>query len=787
MAGVINDAAFHYMKHTELRLCRFLSLCLCIALFESVIPVAAQKQSVGLVLSGGGAKGIAHVGVIKALEENNIPIDYVVGTSMGAVVGSLYSCGYSPEEMMKLFTSDGFAHWSTGTINQNLEYYLLKPTPSPSWVSVNASLKDSVSFGTDILPSSLVNPIPMNIEFVRIFAPYTMQCNENFDNLFVPFRCVSSNIYEKHKVVLRSGILGDAVRASMSFPMVYKPIEINGSLMFDGGIYDNFPVDVMTEDFHPDIMIGVSVSGPDGKPEQNNLYSQLEDMIIQNNDYNLPAKEGIKIQVPVLQFGVLDFGKAKEIYEIGYKKGLEMVDSIKSRVYARRPAEEVASRRADFKSNTPEVVFDDVEVSGATVPQAKYIKHLFTHGRGNSPFTMDQASDAYYMAVSSGRLADLLPVAYPQANGMNLLKLKADVKRPWSLSAGGLISTSVQSMLYLSLGYRSLSFHSFDADINAWLGQSYWAGLLRARFHLPSATPSYLELEAVASRQKFYETELLFYQNSSPAFITETETFAKLNYAHSLGRHAKMKAGLGYGYITDRYLNLISTGDADPVKDLSRYKAAQLEVQYDLNTLNSPMYPSEGNLLQATLRGIMQWWQFCPGGDRHLAGSFARQPRIRADLKAIRYFPIHKKFVLGTELDAGIGIHNLNQNYTATLVQAVPFEPTPSTHNYFNPAFRADNYLAIGLSPIWKPMNHLQVRTDLYGYAPIRNVVSTPEGMARYSGWFRKAEFIGEAAVVYNFSFASLSAYVNYLSYPAKNWNFGINFGMLIQSPRFFR
>ncbi len=105
--------------------------------------------------------------------------------------------------------------------------------------------------------------------------------------------------------------------------------------MYDGGIYDNFPVDVMREDFNPDFIIGVSVSGADSKPVQGDVYSQLEDMIIQNNDYKVPPESGIKIQVPVLDYGVLQFNKAKTIYDIGYKTGLSMVDSIKSRVSAR--------------------------------------------------------------------------------------------------------------------------------------------------------------------------------------------------------------------------------------------------------------------------------------------------------------------------------------------------------------------------------------------------------------------------------------------------------------------
>ena len=253
-----------------------ISLCCSINLFA--------RETVGLVLSGGGAKGIAHVGVIKALEENGIPFDYVAGTSMGAIVGSLYSCGWSPEQMMELFTSQGFKYWSTGTIDRNLVYYFSTPTPTPKWVGVNLNFRDPNNIVNQIIPSSLVNPVPMNLEFLELYSPYTEQCGGNFNNLFVPFRCVTSDIYHKHKIVCSEGSLGDAVRASMSFPLVFKPIEMDGVLVYDGGIYDNFPVDVMREDFHPDFIVGVSVSTADSKPIKGDIYSQLEDMIIQNND-----------------------------------------------------------------------------------------------------------------------------------------------------------------------------------------------------------------------------------------------------------------------------------------------------------------------------------------------------------------------------------------------------------------------------------------------------------------------------------------------------------------------
>ena len=158
----------------------------------------------------------------------------------------------------------------------------------------------------------------------------------------------------------------------------------------------------MQQDFDPDFIIGVSVSGPDQKPQQGDIYSQLEDMIIQNNDYNVPSENGIKIQVPVLQFGVLDFDQAQTIYDIGYKTGLAMVDSIKKRVYAREPLSDVTARRERFAAATPEVVFDSVSVSGAATPgQAHYLEYLF-EGPRHRPFTLENAKESYYRAVTDG-------------------------------------------------------------------------------------------------------------------------------------------------------------------------------------------------------------------------------------------------------------------------------------------------------------------------------------------------------------------------------------------------
>ena len=763
-------------------------LMLIIAAMLSATVGAKSPESIGLVLSGGGAKGIAHVGVIKALEDNDIPIDYVTGTSMGAIVGSLYSCGWSPEEMLKFFTSKEFAYWSTGKIDPNQTYYVYKTDPTPQWVGFNISLKDKEDLSEQIMPQSMVSPIPMNLEFLSLYAPYTLQCKGNFDNLFVPFRCVFSDMSGKHKVVCADGSLGECVRGSMSFPMVFKPIKVKGIMAYDGGIYDNFPVDVMKEDFNPDFIIGVSVSGPDPKPESDNLYQELEDMIIQNNNYQVPEKDGIKIQVPVLNFGVLDFGEGQTIYEIGYKTGLQMVDSIKSRVKARRELSEVNRRRKEFASQTPEVKFGKIKVEGAEGSKKEYLTYLFDQSR-KMPIDMKQVSNAYFQAVGENKLKDILPEGeYDFKNPDNsTLVLKTVPKNPWSLGVGGWLTSTTNSFLYLDAGYHTLSHNSLDVDLSGWLGQSYFAGRLGAKFALRTFVPSFITAEVIASRQKYYDTNLLFYQNSTPAFITEKEQFGSVGFTIAAGRHGKYFTSISYGAISDKYFPDNHGNFAEKKRDYARFNTAILKTGYETNTLNDVMYPNKGHLFRAMISAGNEHIHFVPDGGNDESYSFESrlvrwEGRIKVDWQ--HYFNVHPNFTIGAAAEGLATFRKGGVDYTTMLVHAPEFSPVHSVSNYFDPKFRSDNYLSAGAIPIWNPVGAFQLRGDFYLYAPIRNLERTPSGTGVYAGWFKRAEFIGQVAAVYNFSFASISVYGNYMTSATHRWNFGINFGLNFRAPR---
>ena len=272
-----------------------------------ILPSLLCAQKVGLVMSGGGAKGLAHIGVIKALEEEHIPIDYATGTSMGAIVAALYAMGYTPDEMIASMKSEDFQRWYTGTMDRKYMFYFKQNREVPDMLNIHFDLKDSLYI---LKPSvNLVNPTPMNMGFLETFAGANAACKSNFDSLMIPFRCVASDVHKKKQVIFSEGDLGDAVRASMSYPFFFKPIKKDGVLLYDGGLYNNFPHDVMRNDFNPDYMIGVVVSDNPTEPDERDIMSQVENMIINRSNYRLTYDDGIQFDLDIKGVNLLDFHK----------------------------------------------------------------------------------------------------------------------------------------------------------------------------------------------------------------------------------------------------------------------------------------------------------------------------------------------------------------------------------------------------------------------------------------------------------------------------------------------
>lgn len=309
-----------------------ISLSLCLVLVISLINDAigqgqdqGQRPKIGLVLSGGGAKGIAHIGILKTLEEIGLTPDYITGTSMGSIVGGLYSIGYSADELEELVTTIDWDEILTNKIPmdkvafEEKQYY--------GRYLLNFYIRDK-KFE---LPKGLIDGQALMELFSRLTRP--VHGISDFDNFPIPFRCVATNIVTGLPVTLESGSLAAAMRASMAIPSIFTPVVIDNQLLVDGGLVRNFPVQEAIE-MGADIIIGVFVSS-DLAPESelNSAFSILSQSAWVTSAFD--TREQMKLCDILIEpnlegYSTASFSSASGILERGKEAGREYYELLKN-------------------------------------------------------------------------------------------------------------------------------------------------------------------------------------------------------------------------------------------------------------------------------------------------------------------------------------------------------------------------------------------------------------------------------------------------------------------------
>lgn len=759
-------------------------------IFYLIFPSSAQK--VGLVLSGGGAKGMTHIGIIRALEENNIPIDYITGTSMGAIVGSLYAMGYSPDDMEKMIKSPDFKKWySSGGIEEEYMYYFKMNPPTPEFINIQLSkMKMAKKVKTRFLPSSVVDPMHMNIVFVELYAQATAKCRGNFDQLFVPFRCVASDVYNKRPLIMSNGDLGDAVRASMSFPGMFKPIEIDSVLAYDGGIYDNFPVSTMIKDFNPDIIIGSVVSSNPSKPKEGDIMSQLENMIMQKTDYSIPDSLGIMMTFKYTDVGLMDFDRYDELHDIGYNRTIQIMDSIKQRISRRTSYRILERKRIDFKRDMPELKFRKIIIHGTNEQQKKYIMRGF-HANDNDIFSLEDLRRGYFRLLSDNMITEIIPHAvYDYIDNTFTLVLNVKIAEDISVRIGGNVGSNGANQIYLGASYHNLGQYSKEFALEGQLGQIYNNLQVTGRIDLPTEVPtSYKMVLSLSSFDYQGQTKNFINQINSPVFNKKDEKFIKAYINMPFLSKHKAEFGLGAATLTDQYFQTNVIDFTNSARDKSSYNILGGSVALEGNTLDSKLYSVSGKKERLAANIYLGNEKFRQGmGTDPYNGEFEyTQAWLQISYELEKYFRISRKVSLGSYLHAYYSSRNFSNNYRATMMQAGEFSPTTHSKITYNEAFRANQFAGVGLIPIYKFNNMIQARLGIYGFVPFFPINCNELNKATYGKMFSKFEYLGDLSVVVRLPFGSVSAYLNYYSSPGKNWNAGISLGWQIFGERFMQ
>lgn len=738
--------------------------------------ISASGQKVGLVLSGGGAKGLYHVGMIKALEENNIPIDYVTGTSMGSIVGAMYSVGYSPEEMMKFFISDSVQTWLSGKIPEQYTYFFKRFEPTPEMVSVNVNIGKDKQKTNVQLPVNIISPYRIDLAFMSMLQPASWAANENFDSLMVPFRCIASDVYNKKAITFQNGSLPFAVRASMTIPFVFTPLIYDTVLLYDGGLYDNFPVKAMMEDFKPDILIGGVCASNDQNPSQDDLIGQVMVMITNPTNYSLPDSMDILVKRKFKDVGTLEYNKAAYIMQKGYEDAMKQMPRILETIKRRVSNDQIRAKRAEFKAKIKPLLFEQITIEGLTQKQREFVFRQLGVEE-NQLFSPEYFEEKYMRILATGLFKGEFPkVEFNPVSGFYKLFLKMSTKPSLKLSLGGNISSTSLNQGYLAIDYLHITNLASNYYARGYFGTFFNSGLIGGRHDIYTQFPFYLEYR-LGYENINYETPNMsaYYKNKDFRFLSSVNWFLNMSAATSVFNNWAAKAFLNLNANTSQYYTTLHT--SQDRSDFSKFISGELGLDLQSRQTNFIQFSTHGYTRRFSVKYVMGLETFTPGTTSLLSKSTGKN-RSWLEVRAFNEqdFYINKWFNLGYLVDVTFSTHPDFKTSVYTDYTAPTFAPTPHSATLFMPEFRSASYVGVGISPTFKftKHNNFYLKTYAYGFVP-QEIITTP-GKDPMS-WVRG---IFGGSVVYQTPIGPASFTVTKYTTGPKNWAFVLGFGYAI-------
>ena len=751
----------------------------------SLLSVAlVRAEGVGLVLSGGGAKGLYHIGVLQALEENNVAIDYVAGTSMGSIIAGLYAAGYTPEQMRELAESGAVQQWVSGRIDKKHNRYYREEDTPPSLFTLRFNVgKDSLSYNKQLapngsseptveLPTDFISSAQIDLALNEIFRPATIGAQENFDNLFVPFFCVAADMNARKEVVFRSGDMGEAIRASMSIPFVFKPLRKDDMLLYDGGVFNNFPWRYMHKFYHPSHIIGVKcTSGNKDVTEDSNVIDQALMFIMSHTDYSLPEKGNIFIDREV-DAGMLEFEKATEIIQQGYEDTMARMDEILQTIPERRERKVVEARRAEFLAKLPPMNLTRPKFEGLTRDQEHYVRAVML-ARKRDKDTLKTFSEfrtgIFDLLAQRDFTMEYPRFEYDSVNRVYQPHLTLRQYPSLRATIGGTLSSTAYNQVRLGLRYEHISRVGVDAGINLYLGPVYNAGKIGGRVFISPSRPVFFDVNYIFSaRNTIYGNFGNLSRVDNTIRKRHREQFATVSAGTATTTRSLLQATFNAGQ--NYYL---FEGEDNP----TRFSFLSTRLQFRRSTLDNPVSPVSGTRLDVSgiyVNGHDKWIdEFDYGLIRHFS---ERREWLGAKISWQHYIPFtaSRWFSFGYSVEGVYTNHPQFEDLMATFVSLPQYAPITHSQMMYMPDYHSTRYVAAGLMPTFRLWNHLYLRTSFYAMYR-RAEMGINDNM----------QYIADLSVIYRTLIGPVSLSVT--KYGLKNGNnlyMSINFGYPLFAPK---
>lgn len=502
---------------------------------ESVVQ---ERPKVGLVLSGGGAKGAAHIGVLKYIEEAGIPIDYIAGTSMGSIVGGMYALGYSSEEILEIINSVDWNRLISNDVERRKISFRKKYEKSTHIVNVPFSFSaDEEEMQSKSFSSSLPKGLVTGDNLINLFNSLSVGYSDSlsFDDLPIPFICIATNMLNGEADVLDKGIFAKSLRASMAIPVLFDPIQIGNTLYVDGGLVNNFPAQQCRE-MGADYIIGVSMS-PGLAEHSDSLSSilsqvrQLKEIITDKNYDEYHKYCDIFISPDLKGVGMLSFDSESvaRVTQSGYEAALShKADfmSLKEKIFAGGDSSSCPihpSRKKAVNIIGQKVHVTGIEFIGTDPDIERWMRRKCTVSAGDSicKKDIDESVSIYY---GTGEYSNITYTLHNDLNnpGSYVLRFNFVENSPHSFGLGFRFDSQDMLSLLMHLGFNRNRISGFIADVDAKLGGNQWLKMnfsyghmlyprINFAYHFRNSSLDIYDMDDLVMDMKFLQHKFRFY------------------------------------------------------------------------------------------------------------------------------------------------------------------------------------------------------------------------------------------------------------------------------------
>ncbi len=558
-------------------------------------PVPARRPVIGLALSGGGALGLAEIGVIQWMEEHHIPVDRIAGTSMGAIIASMYASGMSPTEIqdfaLKIDWDQAFLPEPTYAQLS----YRRKQDRRDFLIQAPLGLKHGLNGPNGFNPGHGVGLLLDQIAFPESGVA-------SFDDLPIPFRCVATDMFSGEGVVLGSGSLAQAVRASMAIPGVFTPVEMDGRVLADGGMVENIPVETVRA-MNADAVIAVELRLPAGDRAQletiTGVLSRAVDVMITQNEHRSLALAQAKVTVDMRGFSISDYSRASELIQLGYNTAAG--ESSLLLPYAIQDPEEwhqYLAARAARKRPAPKQVAA-IEVTGADRDTDRRIEHHLSKKDVHTPLNLPKLDQQLTQIAGEGQFDRLGYEGFTQ-NGVPALRVTAHEKSygPPFVDLAVNVDGSGVAAFDFSAGAR-ITFMDFADRGGEWRSDLLFgsSNLAATEFYQPIAGSRFF-VAPYAFASKLARNS--FNGQTRVAIFGDERAGGGFDIGYDSGRRSEFR--VGYEIFEGKLDPLVGSAGLPIVSG----STGELRARFVWDGQDSPSVPSNGTRFLAQLSRVLQ-------------------------------------------------------------------------------------------------------------------------------------------------------------------------------------